>query len=108
MFDLIERMGKNLDVKDRDEYVALNREFHFIPFRRSGSRRLVRFLNFLWDSAEPYAHLGEAESGHGHAEHIEMMEVLKTRDADAVIDLMEQHRRLRIEDVEDWEKSRGD
>src|SRR6266567_1873433 len=38
----------------RREYLTLNRQFHFIAFRRAGSDRLLRFLTYLWDVAAPY------------------------------------------------------
>lgn len=105
MAELVTQMSHKLGAEHRDEYLALNRQFHFIPFHRSGSRRLVRFLNFLWDSAQPYAHLGDLGSSRGNAEHEALLEVLATRDANAVIELMERHRHLRLETVEGWEHS---
>jgi DNA-binding GntR family transcriptional regulator len=109
MTDLVAQMSRKLGEEDRDEYIALNRQFHFVPFRRSNSRRLVRFLDVLWDSAEPYGHLGDIDSTQGNTEHEAMLEILATRDADAVIRMMEQHRHLRMERVEGWEKlQKGD
>lgn len=51
---LDERMARAVKTKDRDAFVQVNREFHFIPFRRAGSERLIRFLTILWDSAIRY------------------------------------------------------
>ncbi|WP_167138027.1 GntR family transcriptional regulator [Diaminobutyricimonas sp. TR449] len=105
MAQLVEQMSQKLDPESRDEYLAMNRRFHFIPFRRSGSRRLVRFLNYLWDSAQPYAHLGEVNSAEGHAEHVALVKILDSRDAEAVIQAMVHHRQIRLEQVDGWEKA---
>jgi DNA-binding GntR family transcriptional regulator len=51
---LNEKMARAVERKDRDAFVEANREFHFIPFHRAGSERLLRFLMILWDSAIRY------------------------------------------------------
>jgi len=104
---LVEEMGARVDPRFRAEYLDLNRQFHFIPFRRSGSRRLTRFLNYLWDAAQPYATLGEVDSTEGNAEHREMLTGLAARDPEAVIATMRHHRDIRRERVEGWERSRS-
>lgn len=105
MSELIEKMSHCLDAESRSIYLELNREFHFIQFRRSGSRRLVRFLNYLWDSASPYSNLGAVTSAKGNAEHKQLLKVLKAGDIDAATEIMGRHRHLRMENVEGWEQS---
>ena len=45
------------------EFLDLNRQFHFITFRRAGSDQLLRFLSYLWDSAESYSLSGLGNIG---------------------------------------------
>jgi DNA-binding GntR family transcriptional regulator len=105
MTELVKQMRGVLDVDSREAYLAINRRFHFIPFRRSGSRRLIQLLNDLWDSAMPYAHLGDITSAEGNADHEYLLTILGSRDAEAVIRAMARHRHLRTERVEGWERS---
>lgn len=103
---LIEQMGRRTSSADRLEYLDLNREYHFVPFRRAGSRRLLRFLNFLWDSAQPYGSLELTDSTRSHEEHVSFIPIFAARDTDAVIAAMDQHRRVRTDHVEKWEAER--
>lgn len=41
------------------EFVRLNREFHFIPFRCTGNLFLSRFLEHLWDASARYQNVME-------------------------------------------------
>jgi DNA-binding GntR family transcriptional regulator len=108
MRHLVGEMATRVSPEFRSEYLELNRQFHFVPFRRSGSRRLTRFLNSLWDAALPYATLGEVDSSEGNAEHEALLSGLEARDPEAVIAIMRHHRDIRRERVEGWEQSRLD
>jgi DNA-binding GntR family transcriptional regulator len=103
MTALVERMGRLTRSKDRFEYVQLNREFHFVPFHRAGSERLLRFLNYLWDAAAPYGTLEMTDSSVSHAEHLALMPVFAARDTDGVITAMDAHRGVRVKHVAKWE-----
>jgi DNA-binding GntR family transcriptional regulator len=48
---LCDQMRKLAAPGQRREYLNLNRQFHFIAFRRAGSDRLLHFLTYLWDVA---------------------------------------------------------
>jgi DNA-binding GntR family transcriptional regulator len=100
---LVDLMGRRTRSKDRLEYDQLNREFHFVAFKRAGSERLLRFLNYLWDVRAPYANLEMTDSRVSHAEHVALMPAFKARDADAVIAAMEAHRGVRVKHVAKWE-----
>jgi DNA-binding GntR family transcriptional regulator len=76
------------------EFLDLNRQFHFIAFRRAGSDQLLRFLSYLWDSAESYSvsGLGNIEKAQQH--HEQMMDLFEARDVNGIIETMTQHRGL--------------
>jgi DNA-binding GntR family transcriptional regulator len=103
MHRLLVTMGKFTDKEDRLEFIRLNREFHFVPFQRTGSERLLRFLNALWDAAAPYASLEMTDSIGGQAQHEGMMPLFEAHDTDGVIEAMNNHRTARLEHVARWE-----
>jgi DNA-binding GntR family transcriptional regulator len=102
---LVEQMSAVLEPEDRARYLELNREFHFTCFRRVGSRRLIRMLDYLWDSAQPYSTSDPTTSKISNAEHEELLPLLASRDAEAVMAGMTQHRQIRINQVKDWEEA---
>jgi DNA-binding GntR family transcriptional regulator len=104
---LVKELGRRTKPGDRLDYIILNREFHFIPFKRAGSDKLLRFLNYLWDISEPYMNAELVESSKGHAEHVEVISLYKKRDTQAIIDLMELHRKKRLEYIAEWEAAHG-
>jgi DNA-binding GntR family transcriptional regulator len=107
MTDLVEQMSHVLEPEDRTQYLALNREFHFVCFRRVGSRRLIRMLTYLWDSAQPYSTGDPTTSKISNAEHEQLLPLLDSRDADAVVEAMKSHRQIRIDQVARWETERA-
>ncbi|HEY1624839.1 MAG TPA: GntR family transcriptional regulator [Streptosporangiaceae bacterium] len=92
----------------RREYLALNRKFHFVSFRRAGSDRLLRFLNYLWDVAAPYTYAGLVNSEASHADHEKLMTLFQARDVDGVVDAMVAHRGKSVEAVARWEARQRD
>ncbi len=87
----------------RREYLALNRQFHFIAFRRAGSDRLLRFLTYLWDAAAPYTFTGLVDTEEAQREHERMMDRFEARDVREVIEMMASHRGHAVEAVARWE-----
>ena len=87
----------------RREYLNLNRQFHFIAFRRAGSDRLLRFLTYLWDAAAPYTFTGLVDINAARHDHELMIGLFEARDVDGVIEMMTQHRGLAVEAVARWE-----
>ncbi len=87
----------------RREYLNLNRQFHFIAFRRAGSDRLLRFLTYLWDVAAPYTYTGLVDAEEAHQDHERMMDLFEARDADGIIEMMRRHRGIAVEAVARWE-----
>jgi Transcriptional regulators len=106
MKHLQDQMAEHLSSEDRLKYLELNRQFHFVPFRRAGSRRLVRMLNYLWDSAQPYTSLGESDSTKGYKEHIKLIQLLAKKDTEGAIRAIDAHRRVRTDVVARWEAER--
>ncbi|GAA1917265.1 GntR family transcriptional regulator [Microbacterium aoyamense] len=107
---LIAQMSELTGPSQRFEYLELNRAFHFVIFRRAGSDRLLRFLTYLWDSVEPYGtrgSVGMQSSEKSHAEHIEMMPIIESRDPEGIVAAMNSHRRLGTAHVAAWLDEQG-
>ena len=74
---LCDQMRKLTAHGERREYLNLNRQFHFIAFRRAGSDRLLRFLTYLWDVAAPYTFTGLVDTEKAHQDHERMMDLFR-------------------------------
>jgi DNA-binding GntR family transcriptional regulator len=96
------QMRKLAGPAQRREYLALNRQFHFVAFRRAGSDRLLRFLTYLWDAAAPYTFTCLVDNEEAHRDHERMMARFEARDLDGVIELMARHRGMAVEAVARW------
>lgn len=92
MEDLCQQMGKLTHAKGRDRYLLLNRRFHFVPFKRVASDRLLRMLDGLWDAAARYPAASMVSSADSHQEHLQMMEAVRARNVKAVIRATDRHR----------------
>jgi DNA-binding GntR family transcriptional regulator len=97
------QMRKLAGLGQRREYLILNRQFHFIAFRRAGSDRLLRFLTYLWDAAAPYTFTGPVDDEEAHRDHEQMMGRFEARDVDGVVELMARHRGIAVEAVARWQ-----
>lgn len=104
---LVKEMARKIKPKDRIEYIQLNREFHFVAFRRAGSDKLLRFLNYLWDLAGPYMNAELVESSSGQHDHVESVELFRARDLEAIIALSAKHRKARMDHIAQWEAAHG-
>jgi DNA-binding GntR family transcriptional regulator len=96
---LAKSTGRKVKPDDRLEFVRVNREFHFVAFRRAGSERLLRFLDYLWDVAEPYMNVELVDSSRSYEDHLAAIALFEARDTQGVIDLMSEHRRVRIDHI---------
>jgi DNA-binding GntR family transcriptional regulator len=76
------------------EFLDLNRQFHFVAFRRAGSDQLLRFLSYLWDSAESYSLSGLGNLEKAQQDHEQMMDLFEARDVTGIIEAMARHRGL--------------
>jgi DNA-binding GntR family transcriptional regulator len=76
------------------EFLDLNRQFHFVAFRRAGSDQLLRFLSYLWDSAESYSLSGMGNLEKAQQDHEQMIDLFEARDVKGIIEAMTRHRGL--------------
>ncbi|MFC6886465.1 MULTISPECIES: GntR family transcriptional regulator [Actinomadura] len=77
------------------EMAEANRRFHTILFECAGMPRLTRLIGTLWDSTDAYRSIyyGEAlNRARVIAEHRALLELLRRRDADATVRLLDEHR----------------
>lgn len=105
MEDLCLQMGKMTHAKMRDKYLLLNRRFHFVPFKRVGSERLLRMLDGLWDAAARYPAASLVSSADSHQEHLQMMDAVRIRDVRAVVGATDRHRMRSLSALEKRERS---
>jgi DNA-binding GntR family transcriptional regulator len=88
--------------KRSDQFVSLNREFHFVPFERTGSEHLIRFLGHLWDAAARYqnalAYVRVPRSTlQDH--YNSLMKAFEERDVETVNLWMAKHRQVTLEAI---------
>ncbi len=99
------QMGELTDPGQRREYLTLNRQFHFIAFRRAGSDRLLRFLDYLWDVEAPYTFTGLVDVEDSARDHERLLDLFEARDVGGVIETMTRHRGVSVEAIARWEAS---
>jgi DNA-binding GntR family transcriptional regulator len=100
---LCDQMRKVTTPELRREYLSLNRQFHFIAFRRAGSERLLRFLAYLWDAGAPYTYTDLMDAEKAHQDHERMMDLFEARDVEGIIEMMRRHRGIAVDAVARWE-----
>jgi DNA-binding GntR family transcriptional regulator len=96
----IENMSTAFDeMRDSGDDVArlnaAHRRFHFALLGASGLPRLTRFIHQLWDWSEVYRsiyHGDETFRSAAHTDHREILDAVRERDADAVVELLHHHR----------------
>lgn len=103
---LAEAMTAKTSANDRIEFIHLNREFHFVAFQRAGSERLMRFLTYLWDVAEPYMIAELTESTRASDDHFVMLPLFADRDVEGVIAAAKRHRQIRVAHIAQLEAKR--
>jgi GntR family carbon starvation induced transcriptional regulator len=87
-----------------------HRNFHSSLISASGSQRLTRYCEHLFDSAERYRHVGRKAGVKGQnrdKEHRDLMEAVVARDADAAARLIRLHFERTAELVRQVLKRRG-
>jgi DNA-binding GntR family transcriptional regulator len=95
------------------EYGALNRRFHDIILSRCPNRKLAGMINDLWDRAERgrLVYLkGSNFLADSHAQHTEMVQLIRARDFGALRDLSIRHSQFGLQAVRDlagWEEQIG-
>lgn len=85
--------------EDRIRYLELNRDFHFIAFRRAGSPILLDLLNYLWDVSAPYVAVDLIDSKRAHRDHTKQVKLYEKKDVEGLLQAMDEHRGFRLAKV---------
>lgn len=88
------RFAPGVETERTGAWEIAHRNFHIALISASGSERLTRYCNQLFDSAERYRHVGRKAGTTGQnrdKEHRELMEATVARDADKACRLISQH-----------------
>ena len=90
--DVLDRIHIANQRQEADKVVALNRDFHFLIYRRINSPRRLRMIEQLWLHAERYQHMS-VEFRHDAAdeEHRQVINLLAAGDHSAAADAMRDH-----------------
>lgn len=81
-------------------YSRAHRRFHFTPLFHLPNHLPIRFLDYLWDEGERYAHpnlRADVEMPRFAAQHERLLEAFRQRDLPTVLKIMAEHRRLSLE-----------
>ncbi|MGH2820285.1 MAG: GntR family transcriptional regulator [Actinomycetota bacterium] len=104
--DHLRRLAGALEAAERyrgspstTEYADLNRAYHFSLFEASGMPRLVKHIEMLWNTYEPYRalhyvrlHDDEGFRTARHAEHRAILEAASNGEAEKTVRLLDEHR----------------
>lgn len=77
-----------------------NRRFHFLILEAAGMPHFLEHLRSAWNQTDPYRALYYADEPNRrrvHEEHRQIVEALRSGDADSLITLLDAHRRHAIE-----------
>jgi len=73
-----------------------HREMHFVPYRASGRKRLVREIERLWEHTDHYRVLYLYKDQHVQkvalAQHLGLIDACRSQDADEIVSLLSEHR----------------
>jgi DNA-binding GntR family transcriptional regulator len=96
--DIVDRIGIANQRNEAHRVVALNRDFHFLIYRRSNSPRRLKMIEQLWLHAERYQHMS-VEFRHDAAEdeHLQIIDLLAAGDHNAAADAMRGHLTTTVE-----------
>lgn len=92
LHDIVDRIGIVNQRNETPKVVALNRDFHFMIYRRSNSPRRLKVIEQLWLHAERYQRMS-VEFRHDAAddEHRQIINLLAVGDHNAAADAMRGH-----------------
>jgi len=98
----VSAMQSAVETGDLAAFARANRAFHFVPFSRSGSTWMLRFMNIIWDAAARYqTSLFQREGWESdlQSHHQRLRDAMARRDPDEVNQIMGEHRRITIDAV---------
>lgn len=103
----MERFARECEAAaDRGEVsaeLAANRRFHFELMEAPGQPHLLRMIRVLWDSTEAYRALyynAPAERDASAQAHARILDAVRARDADRLVDELDAHRGRALEVLE--------
>jgi DNA-binding GntR family transcriptional regulator len=87
------RFDPGVETERSEAWETAHRNFHTSLISASGSDRLARYCEQLFESAERYRHVGRKAGvkGNRDKEHRELMEAVVARDADTAARVIKQH-----------------
>lgn len=98
----VQRLADAADEVDRADaqgelsaMAAANRRFHFVLLEAADMPRLVRLVRILWDATDSYRSLYYTDEGHRavvREQHQAVVDAVRGRDADRVVELLRTHR----------------
>lgn len=89
---LQEEIEHSAEAGDTEHYVALNHTFHSRLYDGAEQPRLERIINSLWHGLPPLTPItGERSLTHTAAQHRDVLQALRQRDADAAGRAMQRH-----------------
>lgn len=90
--DVVERIGIANQRKEARKVVALNRDLHFLIYRRSNSPRRLRMIEQLWLHAERYQHMSvDVRHDAADEEHRQIIDFLAVGDHNGAADALHAH-----------------
>jgi DNA-binding GntR family transcriptional regulator len=104
--ELMEEALSNIEQADPAEDIvaitAANRSFHFGLFEPCGMKRLVKLIQQLWDSTDPYRSVYFAEREHRqrvNREHREILTAAREGDAKRLVQVLDRHRKNAVREL---------
>jgi DNA-binding GntR family transcriptional regulator len=90
--DKVDRIGIANRRNEANKVVALNRDLHFLIYRRCNSPRLLKMIEQLWMHAERYQRMSvDVRDDAADEEHRQIIDLLAVGDHDAAADAMRGH-----------------
>lgn len=75
-----------------DEFVRINRSFHFYLYEASGKRRLIQFIHTLWSGLPPLTPLSvPGQLDRSNQEHGDLLAALEGRDLEKALGVLRTH-----------------
>ncbi|MPV36908.1 GntR family transcriptional regulator [Georgenia subflava] len=90
----LDRHEELLDAREIDAARAAHTEFHFLLYRASGSRWLLRAIDPVWQNSERYRFAAPRDRDaqeRSHAEHSEILRACVEHDPEAAAEAMMRH-----------------
>ena len=102
------KMQEAADNQNVVNYIALNREFHFLIYKNADWRRLGILINTLWSGLPPYApSLLANQIVLSNEDHVRLLDFLRKRDAAKASELMCQHIRRTGAEILEYVRKRN-